>query len=84
MILLHMLVNKDLSELECGRLNIAYNRLIYQVQPISKRESLLKLNSLHVLVPGMSGLPARMLRYRRSIQCALIFVFQIFKIIRFI
>ena len=34
MILLHMLVNKDLSEPECRRLNIAYNRLIYQVQSI--------------------------------------------------
>lgn len=32
------------------RFNIAYNRLIYQVQHISKRENQSKLNSLHVLV----------------------------------
>ena len=49
MTLLHMQVNKDLSESECERLNTVYDRFINQIQHVSKQENQSKPDSLHVL-----------------------------------
>ena len=48
MTMLHMQVNKELSEPECEHLNAVYNRFINQIQHVSKQENQSKLDSLHV------------------------------------
>lgn len=49
MILLHIQINKKLSESECERLNAVYDRFINQIQHVPKSENQSKLDSLHVL-----------------------------------
>ena len=74
MTLLHMQVNKDLSESERERLNTVYDRFINQIQHVSKQENQSKLDSLHVLARIRERL-ARLLESccdRKSMQYALI------------
>lgn len=74
MTLLHMQVNKDLSESECERLNTVYDRFINQIQHVSKQENQSKPDSLHVFARIRERL-ARLLESccdRKSMQYALI------------
>lgn len=43
MILLHMYVNKELSEPDCRRLNVAYDRFINQIKNVTRPYFLLQL-----------------------------------------
>ena len=74
MTMLHMQVNKELSEPECEHLNAVYNRFINQIQHVSKQENQSKLDSLHMLARIRERL-IRLLEFcdnRRSIQYALV------------
>ena len=74
MTLLHMQVNKDLSESERERLNTVYDRFINQIQHVSKQENQLKPDSLHVFARIRERL-TRLLESccdRKSMQYALI------------
>ena len=74
MTLLHMQVNKDLSESECERLNTVYDRFINQIQHVSKQENQSKPDSLHVFARIRERL-TRLLESccdRKSMQYALI------------
>lgn len=57
MTLLHMQVNKDLSESERECLNTVYDRFINQIQHVSKQENQSKPDSLHVLARIREHLP---------------------------
>lgn len=72
MILLHMYVNKELSEPDCRRLNMAYDRFINQIQHISKQENQSKLDPLHTLVRKRLARLLDSCDDRKSIQYPLI------------